>query len=114
MADFAGLDNVPNRASNQTGTLQFMAIDHESFSTSFYRCAFVMVTMGDRANQQGDKDMGKWIAAMRQSALWERVIGKCTGWGLASKTVYSKGLRKAVLCNEAIESNEHASYCIIQ
>jgi len=47
MADFAGLDNVPNRASNQTGTLQFMAINRELFSTSLYGCAFVMVIIND-------------------------------------------------------------------
>jgi len=59
VADFAGLDNVPNRASNQTGTLQFMAIDYESFSTSLYGCAFVMATMGDGANQQEDKEVDR-------------------------------------------------------
>jgi hypothetical protein len=67
---------------------------------------------GRRANQQEDKDMGKWIAAMRQSALWERVVGKSTGGGWVSRLFAAKGFRKAVRYNEAIESNEQASYCI--
>jgi hypothetical protein len=61
VADFAGLDNVPNRASNQTGTLQFIAIDRESLST------WMRIRHGHdgrRANHQEDKGPGKWIAVM--------------------------------------------------
>jgi len=42
-----------------------------------------------------DKDMGKWIAAMRQSALWERVAGKSTGRRLGIKIVCYKGLQES-------------------
>lgn len=38
---------MPSRASNQTGTLQFMAIDHESFFTSLYKRAFFIITIND-------------------------------------------------------------------
>jgi hypothetical protein len=59
---------------------------------------------GRRANQQEDKDSGKWTAAMQVNAR---------GGGWVSKSFATKGFRKAVRYNEAIESNEHTSYCII-
>jgi hypothetical protein len=97
MADFAGPDNVPNRASNQTGTLQFMAI-HGNRS----RVVFVMVTIDDGQTRRqgfGQVDCGD--------------VGKCTRRGLGIKIVCYKGLQESCTINEAIESNEHASYCII-
>lgn len=63
MADFAGLDNVLNRASNKTVTLQFMATNRESFSISLYGCAFVMVTIDDG---QTSKKTRTWASGLRR------------------------------------------------
>jgi len=52
MADVVGLDNV------QTGTLQFITIDRELFSTSLYRYIFIIIIID---NRQTSKKTRTWV-----------------------------------------------------
>jgi hypothetical protein len=90
--------------------LQFMAIDHESFSTSLYERAFFMVTMDDgqasKKTSHGQVDCGddEAISALRKSSRVHARRGD--DWA----SILFAGFRESCTINDAIEVNESVTY----